>query len=126
MRAAWAILSLTVTLTCFADSGAFDLMQIAQLNGKGRIQDQQYQPKIRRSLPFWHGQGRNSAFDRGESGGRTMTRQHLSGQGWSGAMSIGVLSNLFRSNVAAKHVARTLLGHSAPAHFGGPPGSMVS
>jgi len=45
MRAAWAILSLTVPLTCFANTGAFDLMQIAQLNGKGRIQDQEYQPR---------------------------------------------------------------------------------
>jgi hypothetical protein len=37
MRAAWAILSLTVSLTCFADSGAFDLIQIAQLNGRGQF-----------------------------------------------------------------------------------------
>jgi hypothetical protein len=41
---ACAILSLSVTLTCFADTGSFDLMQVAHLGGKGRVQDQKYHP----------------------------------------------------------------------------------
>ena len=42
MRTACAILSLSVTLTCFADTRSFDLMQVGHLASKGRIQDQKY------------------------------------------------------------------------------------
>ena len=45
MRTGLAILSLVVTSICSASTAAFDLMAIAQLGGKGRIQDQEYQPK---------------------------------------------------------------------------------
>jgi len=45
MRIAPAILTLALTLTCFAGTRTFDLMKIAQLGGKGRIQDLGYQPR---------------------------------------------------------------------------------
>jgi hypothetical protein len=44
-RSRLALFSLSVALTCSAATAAFDLMKIAQLGGKGRIQDQEYQPK---------------------------------------------------------------------------------
>jgi hypothetical protein len=45
MRTVLALLSLSVTLMCAATTGSIDLMKIAQLGDKGRIQDQEYQPK---------------------------------------------------------------------------------
>ena len=44
MRTRIAVLSLTVTLACFADTRAFNLMEIAHIGGKGRIQDQKERP----------------------------------------------------------------------------------
>src|SRR5262245_51180530 len=42
VRTGFTLLSLTVTLSCFADERAFNLMEIAHIGGKGRIQDQNY------------------------------------------------------------------------------------
>jgi hypothetical protein len=44
MRICLATVLLTVTLTCLADTRTFNLMEIAHLGGKGRIQDQEYHP----------------------------------------------------------------------------------
>jgi len=44
MRTRIAVLSLAVTLACFADTRAFNLMEIAHISGKGRIQDQKERP----------------------------------------------------------------------------------
>ena len=44
MRTGLAVFSLTVTLSCFAGTPAFDLLEISHLGGKGRIQDQKYHP----------------------------------------------------------------------------------
>jgi hypothetical protein len=38
-RTASAVLSLLITLACFADAKSFDLLAIGELGGKGRIQD---------------------------------------------------------------------------------------
>jgi len=45
MRTACAVLLLTLALTCFADGRAFDLMRIARLGDKGRVQDQEYRSR---------------------------------------------------------------------------------
>jgi hypothetical protein len=44
MRIALALLSLTATLSCLADSKTFNLLEIGHMGGKGRIQDQKYHP----------------------------------------------------------------------------------
>jgi hypothetical protein len=45
MRAGLPLLVLFLSLPCAAGTETFDLLKIAQLGGKGRIQDVQYQPK---------------------------------------------------------------------------------
>jgi len=44
MRIGLALLLLAVTLSCFADGRAFNLLEIGHIGGKGRIQDQEYRP----------------------------------------------------------------------------------
>jgi hypothetical protein len=45
MRTGLPLLVLALSLPCSAGTETFDLLKIAQLGGKGRIQDAQYQPK---------------------------------------------------------------------------------
>ena len=45
MRTCLPLLLLALSLPCSAGTETFDLLKIAQLGGKGRIQDTQYQPK---------------------------------------------------------------------------------
>jgi len=45
MRSALPLLILALSLPCTAGTETFELLKIAHLGGKGRIQDSQYQPK---------------------------------------------------------------------------------